>query len=634
MSCDDARPDLGPWLTGGLDPERAELLSEHVEQCAACGAELAALQELSEALASTRAARPGARRRRWSLAAAAALLLALGLGLGAQRGAERPGARVVWGELFDARRKASLDPAGAAPQLGAPLAVRRGALLALPCGSAVEGEDRARFTITGPRALSLEAGSLELRVAKADEPFVVATPRGDVRVVGTSFRVAVTTAEEEAMKKTPSGQGRVERGKSGFLTGLAVGAGSMVIVGVTAGAILFEPAGDEPAVRVEAGQQVVATAEGARVSSLGAATTDGAVTEAPGLKAEHEQLRAKASALEARARDLEAELAQAKETLAALRTGAPEPAAPTATPAKAGAPVRYGRWSEVEGIADLDWKAAADAAFQMRQKLPELMKLVAAGTPAHELPQELMLDVTRNNQKLIAIALDATGKLPTSGAASVNGVYTHPFMLLNLMARHLDAAGLPLDEGQVRALERVGQGYDQAYEQTVAGYGPNTLTLEKLLDELHLKRQTADAADAVLLPAQRDSLYDPASRHRYQMDIYSPTLMLAGMAEPLGVASEAELPAKLAEVAAGWGATLDPAADDLLRRWASDALAGRPPAGEIDSGMFTIDAALQSGRAQLAAMKTLLGRPDTTPAVRQKLLEAPGLVIPTLLTPP
>lgn len=627
VSCADARPDLGPWLTGALDPEKAELLSEHVEQCAACGAELAALQALTEALTEARRAAP-TRRRRWPFAAAAALLLALGLGVGAQLGAERPGVRVVWGEVFDPHGK-WLQPLPLARPL---LARHRGALLALPCGSAVEVEAGARFTIKGPRALSLEAGSLELRVAKADEPFVVATPRGDVRVVGTSFRVTVTTAEEEAMKRTPSGQGRVEQ-RGGFLTGLAAGAGSMVVVGVTAGAILFEPAGAKPAVRVEAGQQVVATADGARVSSLGAGTTDGAVTEAPALRAENEQLRAKAAALEARGRELEAELALARETVTALKAGE---AAPTATPppARSGAPVRYGRWSEVEGIAGLDWTSAAEAALSMRKKLPELMKHVAAGKPMSELPQDLMLEVTKSNQKLIAIALDATGKLPTSGAGSVNGVYTHPFMLLNLMARHLDAAGLPLDEGQTRALERIGQSYDQAYEQRLASYGPATPALEKVIDELQLKRDTAFAADAVLTPAQLEALYDPETRHRYQMDMYTPTLMLAGLSTPLGVATEAELPAKLAEVAARWGATLDPAADDLLRRWAQEALAGRPAVSELDSGMFGIDAALQSGRAQVAAMKTLLARPDTAPAVRTKLLEDPLVVVPTLLTPP
>lgn len=636
MSCDDARPDLGAWLTGGLDPEKAELLSEHVEQCAACGAELAALQELTEALGQPRLAARSTRRRRWTLAAAAALLLALGLGVGAQLGADRPEVRVVWGDLFDPQGKAGLGPGGAPPPQARPLTARRGALLAFPCGSAAECEPGSRFTIKGPRALSLVAGSLELRVAKADEPFVVATPRGDARVVGTSFRMTVTTAEDEAMKKTPSGQGRVEQGPSGqrkgFLTGLSVGAGTMVVVAVTAGAVLFEPSGGKPAVRVEAGQQVVATADGARVSSLGAATTDGAATEAPGLRTENEQLRAKAAALETRGRELEAELAQAKETLAALKTGEAGPAA--APTAKVGAPVRYGRWNEVEGLSELDWKSAAEAANDMRKKLPELHRLLAAGTPMDELPGELMIEITKSNQKLISLALDATGKLPTNGAQTVNGVYTHPFMLLNLMARSLDAAGLPLDEGQTRALERIGQVYDQAYDQRQAGYGPQTLALEKVLDELTLKRETSDAADAVLSPAQRDAVCDPRTRHHNQIDIYSPTLMLAGIASPLGAASEAEVPDRLAGVGKRWGLTLDPAADDVLRRWAAEALAGRPRVSEVDSTMFTLDAALQSGAAQVAAMKTLLARPDTPAAVRTKLLEDQLLVVPSLLTPP
>lgn len=582
MSCSPFRDQLADFLCGALAPDAAAALEEHLLGCAACGAELAALLALSEDLAAPPApaavSPPSGRERgkaaRWLLAALAAAALALGA------------AQVLLQE----------PSPPAAPQ----------------------------STQQPPPQPSGDAWS-DYRVGPGVQPpLVVHTPRGRVRVAPgalreTAFRVLI---ERE--------------GDMGSKGGILIGGGAaVVLVAVSAGAILFEPGGGQAALRVEAGQEVRAGAGAPEVRALaaGAAVAPGsasaAAAELGALREELARLQSEGQANQQERQRLEQELIAARGELEQLRAGGADPA-----PARPRGPrLRWGRWTDEPALAQLDWQEGAAAARRMRDGLQELLQATRRG---ESLSQEKLLAITKDNQKLIDFELEGHGKLPSH--APGNGAFTHPSVQVNLMAEQLAQAGLPLSEPQELQLLRVCQDYDSAWEQQEAGWAPDALALEKLLAELQLKQGLSLAIDGILSPTQREALTSPEARGLFSVDLYSPALMLAGTAAPFPVDSPAAAAAQLGQFATRWGLTNEPIGapllePELLERWAQAALEGQLPLPRAQSTLFDVPQALRAGAAQLAVMRELLQRPDLPAATRQALLADQGLAIPRLSAP-
>jgi hypothetical protein len=230
MSCDDARPLLGEYLTGALVPEETAAAWSHLEACPSCRRELDELRaldrELGELLPVTR---PGPRVAAWAAAAAAAVLLGV-LGL---RVFAAPAPRVGDGSVESAAGRLGR---GDGIPYGVPLSSTQGAALELPDGSFVESGADARFTLIAPRTLRLDGGDAFFEVRRGGDLFRVLTPRGEVEVLGTSFVVRVG---ESSMKKA---------------------AGVAVSVAVLSGALLLRPSDPNvtPAtVELRAGERAV-----------------------------------------------------------------------------------------------------------------------------------------------------------------------------------------------------------------------------------------------------------------------------------------------------------------------------------------------------------------------------------------
>ncbi len=143
--------------------------------------------------------------RWWSVAAAAALLVAIG-GWWSSSG-PAPVATVVLSQGAAPAVGTTL-PAGATVTVSAGARVR----LRLASGSEVTLSDLADLLITTPDHLTLTRGHAELEIAprlSGAPPFVVSTPHGDTRVLGTSFRLEVD--REETVVLVSHGQVQVER---------------------------------------------------------------------------------------------------------------------------------------------------------------------------------------------------------------------------------------------------------------------------------------------------------------------------------------------------------------------------------------------------------------------------------------
>lgn len=300
MSCGfiDQLPE---FLVGALDDPAQREVEDHIAGCDVCSEELAALAELEFGLQALGAAgepappmAPITPLRRWTPLAAAALLLVAGaLALFAFRPTTATAPRLLSGRLAGI--------SGGALPLGEELSVSAGdALLALPGGSLVEANQGARLVIDDERAIQLKSGTASFRISKGERPFRVHTPRGTVRVTGTSFRIDVLEDAVDAAR-------------------------SSVLVAVVTGTVLFEGKGG--LLPVLAGQEAVADAQGApRVRKKRPAPREPLANRAPlvspdrlsALRSENLKLRAEKAALERERIRLAEELAAAKERLKTL----------------------------------------------------------------------------------------------------------------------------------------------------------------------------------------------------------------------------------------------------------------------------------------------------------------------------
>jgi len=240
-------------------------------------------------------------------------------------------------------------------------------------------------------------------------------------------------------------------------------------------------------------------------------------------------------------------------------------------------------------------------------------------------------------QKLIPLSLKMENKLP-SHIDDGNGGSTHPIIHWNLLAERLELAGLPLSDAQVRRISRLGVEYDAAWDHQDAGYGTDTLALEKVLNELELKRAFIERLLGLLTREQREVIVDPALHDTYPYDLYSPLLLLAGKVEPLVESTREEtrksiekvfidrheLSEEQARAAAGafdaWLAQVEP----LLAAPLTSRAVHRVY-------FFTGLEALAAGRAQTSLMKEVLALLPPDAAARRKMLTTTRLYLPRLL---
>ena len=625
MSCDELRPRLPEFLTGALDDAAADQLEEHLAECGACADELAQLLELDEGLSAlagdaAEAAEPAqpaddaapplklAERRSWRglVLLAAALLVALGLG--AWRVLPQRGPRLLAGRLVDEAGQAALRE-------GVALRASEASVLVLSDGSQLELDAGARVVLKGSRRVQLVTGGTWFRVEKGQEPFLIEAAHARVRVLGTVFRVEV---RRKTMNKTTM-----------------AAASAAVVVAVVTGAVLLET--DQDQAQLGAGQAAVASTSGA-VSELKTPEE---------VEAELAPLRQARARLEAENAELRRQAAQLRQRLAKLAQGGepaeaapdePAPAAPQqqpVAPAPASSPegeirVRYGDFAQQEAFQRVKWRAAAEGARDMLGHMDTLLSAVKEG---RELTRDERIAIHKANQKLVDIVLEVSGKVPTH--ATGNGEYTHPFVQANLTAEHLAMAGLPLSEEQLGVLRQFGESYEAEWARFQKTYHEDTLILEKVLDELQLKKTYTDQLQSLLTPAQRAVIVKPEIHHVHRFDIYSPIMLVITQAKPLAVTAETPLRGQLEALVKTWGvADADlPRLAPAIDQWAAALQQELPQVEKNRVAMFTLDEALRAGRAQLEAMRSIVMLlPEQSP-VRSSVKFGTAFVVPRAVKP-
>lgn len=600
--CDRFAPRLADLLVGALDAEEGRQVLAHVEACPACGEKLGELGRLEESLASLSRAPASPRVGLGSgLALAvlavvvAATLLYLGLRTFSGLEGRDQGPRLLSGELAVAGRPLRGDRVPG----NVPLAAQGIATVALK-GALLEAGPEATFALVGPRELRLRAGEVALQVEPLPQNLTIHTPLGTVSTIDTA---GTGHADFAVLVQQPTGAAMNLTSTTSITTAAAVA------VLVTSGAVLFRSTGDgatPPAeVRLQAGDMAVArqgSLEVTRPSSLAeaAAAHSAAVSK---LEKENETLKAELARAQARTAELEHQLSgTAPESTRGASAAAGSPSSgPAAAPLK-GPRIAFDSLRDVDALSKVDWHKAGEASKRTGELIREMMAHLKAGEP---IPAELNLKLVDENNKLVKVATTLQGKLPTW--ATGNGEYTHPVVLANIEAEHLVAAGLPLTDDQIAAIVALGAEYDARWKAAQAGYGDSTLLLDKTLDELELKKVFCDRMDAVLTPEQQGVLFDPATRHELQVDLYSPMLMVIMSCQPY---AKATLPELRKSIVSSWSAALEL---DETHRTDVDLAVGtllsqvQPPTVALaEIRNVKIDEALVAGRANAAALRELL----------------------------
>ncbi len=252
LTCDTLRERLEEWRLGLLKGTTAAALETHIATCASCARGVAEVRDFERVL--DLAHDPGrdqelisrlqlarrTRRRRWRACAAAASVLLVA-------------ALTAW--LHDGVMPLS---EGREHVLAAGAVRRSGRAM-------VSALENARIQVRdGGSRLQLAAGAARFSVEPGREPFVVETPCGDVRVIGTEFEVRIM---------------RKQRWAAGGLG---------VAVLVTAGVVTFDVGGGSA--HVEAGELLVADSGGVRRTFTASGVVE-LLDEANALQRDNDRLR-------------------------------------------------------------------------------------------------------------------------------------------------------------------------------------------------------------------------------------------------------------------------------------------------------------------------------------------------------
>ena len=291
-----------------------------------------------------------------------------------------------------------------------------------------------------------------------------------------------------------------------------------------------------------------------------------------------------------------------------------------------------------KAITNFDWRAAGDAAVKLLPHIEDLVEALAAGKE----PPASVGRIQRYNGVLLEMALQAKRDgMPGTG---INGAFSHPVTMVNLVHAALEADGLPLDEDQQEKLGTIGDRYLQDDRRRLAGYGEETLLLEKIIGENALKDRFWAEVDALLTEAQRNVLHPEPLRGRLGVDVFSSGVLWNPLAQPVWFEGREDLATSMAAALAkhfALGADAHPMLQDLSTHWAQGfsneylraaddplARASMKLSGGLTAGWLETDQARIAARHQLALFRALLQQlPADSPAVA-KIRGAHRVAIP------
>jgi len=235
----------------------------------------------------------------------------------------------------------------------------------------------------------------------------------------------------------------------------------------------------------------------------------------------------------------------------------------------------------------------------------------------------------------VPFALKINGKFPTH--ASGNGEFSHPLPHWNLIAERLEAAGLPLSDRQLTRIVKLGEAYDTQWDRLQGSYTAETLGLEKVVDELEIKKAYSDKLEDLLTREQREVIADPSVRHVNSLDVYSPVLLAAGRCKPIAKdTKEGIRKSAMAKWSEQWrlDASQIDASSALFDAWLADVDSRLAPVPDRLINWFNISDIILSGRAQIKLMKELLAKGALQEISREKISGEDFILVPRLVSRP
>jgi len=172
------------------------------------------------------------------------------------------------------------------------------------------------------------------------------------------------------------------------------------------------------------------------------------------------------------------------------------------------------------------WKDVGTSLFRM----PALIRGVARQVLAGEKPDNsAIIEISQLNGNLVTAALTIREEVP---GHAPNGFFTDPSFMLNAIAAALAAAELPLDEGQLEALEQIALTWMDRDRLRREGYDETTFELQKIREEAALKDRFFADSFELLTEVQLNTIEPEEIRRRLRLSLFSSATLLLVWARP------------------------------------------------------------------------------------------------------
>jgi len=306
--------------------------------------------------------------------------------------------------------------------------------------------------------------------------------------------------------------------------------------------------------------------------------------------------------------------------------------APDGAEKKIGGP-RFVYGGMVEALNGLDWDVIGESMSKMPPVLARLSQALAEGKKLEDLAEEIGL-IQQLNGPLLGEAL----KMSKSGiqGTGLNGIFTHPSVMANMVHAALTKAGMPLTEEQEKLVYEIGLRYTEEDRQRLAGYDEGALGMEKLVGEADLRDRFFAEVRASLSPEQLERIRPEGVKGFTSVDLFSTGVLYAPLTRPLPFRDRAGLESTVVARAMSklsLGEASMAVVQDAVRRWADTLPEGFldvPLPGGGPLAQHRADRVRVAAQSQALLMRDLATRLSLSEAQLKSLQAEVGVLVPYL----
>lgn len=294
-------------------------------------------------------------------------------------------------------------------------------------------------------------------------------------------------------------------------------------------------------------------------------------------------------------------------------------------------PVSFGKYAELEGVKNADWDRMAEAVEVMTDLFLDMIAREAEGLDP---PEGFAQTIGRENSQLVKYIGGVGGELPTQSA--VNGEYTHPLTLTNLLGAMLERAEVGFTDAQLERVTAYGEAYEAEYDRLQESYDERTHQQLRVLDEVRLKQRTMAQVEDEMTDAQRDVAIAPELHGAQQADVTSPVLMLMMTVNPYVQDSPEQIRTAL-PVLIGQGYDIQPETltgmEPAYDRYMQDVASILTPIPADEAQHYRLNEAVIAGEAYATLLDALLAHPAVDSAKQEQIRQNPGWFVPRVRLP-